>query len=36
MHALGPRPGAAEAAAEIDTLFEAVVPDIADRRADLH
>ena len=36
IHALGPRPGAAEAAAEIDTLFEAVVPDVADRRADLH
>ena len=36
IHALAPRPGAAEAAAEIDTLFEAVVPDLADRRADLH
>ncbi len=30
IHALGPRPGAAEAAAEIDTLFEAVVPGLAD------
>ncbi|MEO0494608.1 MAG: ParA family protein [Actinomycetota bacterium] len=35
IHALGPRPGAAESAEEIDTLFDAVVPDIVGRGADL-